>query len=327
MLKYARGVNRVMDGVRVGICSWTDRGLIKSGFYPASASTPASRLAYYSTQFDIVEVDSSYYSLLGIGNAYRWIAGSPANFTFGVKSFSLFPFHRAQFSSLPAWLKGELGERKPASLVRRGDLSHEQRVRLFGDFIEPVRILHASRRLSYLLFQFPPGWRFSREGLIYFKRLREMAGPLPVAVEVRNNSWFEAGCREKFLSVLSDQNIAYVAVDEPKLAWTAPDEWPITAEWGTIVRFHGRNAGGWSNPRATVRERFNYRYSESELSDWARRAEKTAGMMNGPKGVLLMFNNCVEDYAVDGARRIASMLGIGGGVLPRAEQTTLGFEE
>ena len=66
--EFSRGVARMdtpfPENVRIGICSWTDRTLLKSGFYPFCASTPASRLAFYAGCFDVVEVDSSFYVLL-----------------------------------------------------------------------------------------------------------------------------------------------------------------------------------------------------------------------------------------------------------------------
>ena len=46
-----------MGSIVVGTASWTDRTLLASGWYPASADTPEKRLAYYARQFPIVEVD------------------------------------------------------------------------------------------------------------------------------------------------------------------------------------------------------------------------------------------------------------------------------
>jgi uncharacterized protein YecE (DUF72 family) len=297
--------------IKVGACSWTDKTLLRSGFYPASASTPASRLAYYSRFFDAVEVDSTYYALPDPANIFRWIAGTPKNFTFGVKSFSLFTFHRAKLSSLPKWLREELSSAAPlapASLIKREDLTPDQRKRLFEEFISPVSILHSRSRLAYILFQFPPYWKFSREGLVYFKRLREVSGPLPLAVEVRNNSWLVPGNREKFISALEAENIAYAAVDEPDVGWTVGPHWPLTAEWGTLARFHGRNEAGWRNSRASVYERFDYEYRRDELEGWLGRIENVSGAEN----IYLMYNNCVGDKAINAAFLMKGLLGFSG---------------
>ena len=300
-----------MGGIHIGICSWTDKTLLKSGFYPASASSPAGRLAYYASRFNVVEIDSTYYALADTRSAFRWVGGTPVDFLFGVKSYGIFTFHRVKFGSLPQWLRAELGGGPADALVKRGDLSHKQRVRLFEEFIQPVKILHSSGRLAYLLFQFPPNWSYSAESLSYIRRVREMSGPMPLALEVRNRSWLDGGNKDRFLNLLSDQNIAYVAVDEPALSWTVPGDWPDTAEWGTVARFHGRNLAGWQNPKATVHERFDHEYRREELAEWTRKIIAKRDKFGDLKKILIMFNNCVSDKAVRGAWLITEMLGLG----------------
>jgi uncharacterized protein YecE (DUF72 family) len=300
-----------MGGIRVGICSWTDRTLLKSGFYPASASNPAGRLAYYASRFNVVEIDSTYYALADSLSAFRWIGGTPAEFLFGLKSYGIFTFHRVKFGSLPQWLKAELGGGPPDALVSRNDLSHKQRVRLYEEFLRPIEILRSSGKLAYLLFQFPPGWVFSAEALSYIRRIREMSGPMPLALEVRNKSWLDGGNREKFLDTLRDQNIAYVAVDEPALSWTVPRDWPVTAEWGTVARFHGRNVAGWRNPKATVHERFDYAYKREELAEWTGKISELFSRFESWQEIFVMLNNCVSDKAARSAWLLMEMLGMG----------------
>ena len=300
-----------MGDVRIGTCSWTDKTLLKSGFYPASASSPAGRLAYYSSRFGVVEVDSTYYALADSRSANRWIGSTPDNFLFGVKSYGLFTFHRVKFASLSAWLKAELGGGPPNALVKREDVSHKQRVRLYEEFLRPVEILHSSGRLAYLLFQFPQYWLYNAENLSYIKRIREMSGTMPLALELRNRSWFEGGNRDVFIDLLSDRNIAYTAVDEPDIGWTVPRDWPITADFGTVVRFHGRNHAGWQNPKASVYERFDYEYKREELADWVSEIISIREKSGGAQKIFLMFNNCVSDKAVRGARLMTEMLGMG----------------
>ena len=48
--------------VLVGTCSWTDRTLVnESDWYPRRSMTAAERLAFYASQFPVVEADSTYY--------------------------------------------------------------------------------------------------------------------------------------------------------------------------------------------------------------------------------------------------------------------------
>ena len=315
-----------MGEIRIGICSWTDRTLLKSGFYPASASSPAGRLAYYASKFDVVEIDSTYYALTDSLSAFRWIGGTPANFLFGVKSYGIFTFHRVKFASLPAWLKTELGGGPPDALVKRENLSHKQRVKLYEEFIRPVEILYSSGRLAYLLFQFPPNLQFGTKVLSYIKKIREMSGPMPLAVEVRNRSWLDNGNRDAFLDLLRDQNIAYTAVDEPAIGWTVPRDWPVTAEWGTVARFHGRNHAGWRNPKASVHERFDYEYKREELADWVSEAITIRGKLGDTQKIFVMFNNCVSDKAVRGAWLMTEMLGMGAYPGGLQQELDLSFE-
>ena len=292
--------------IYIGICSWTDKTLLSSGFYPSAAMTPASRLAFYATCFRAVEIGSTFYALPDPSRVFKWVAGTPDGFMFGVKSFALFTFHGIKFSALPGWLKSELGSVASDVTVRRGDLSHKQRMRLFDEFIRPIRTLHSMGRLAYLLFQFPPSWGYSREALGYIKSVRDVCGPLPLALEIRNNTWLRAENRDSFLTVLKRENIAYVAVDEPNVSWTPQSDIHLTSEWGTVVRFHGRNEAAWHNSRAPLHERFNYLYSNSELGEWK---ERLKGIRVDCKSTYLMFNNCVGDRAVKSAKLMSELLG------------------
>ncbi|MGZ9093138.1 MAG: DUF72 domain-containing protein, partial [Rhodoplanes sp.] len=62
-------------------------------FYPANARTAADRLAYYASQFPIVEVDATYYALASERNAHLWVERTPSGFLFNIKAFGLFTHH------------------------------------------------------------------------------------------------------------------------------------------------------------------------------------------------------------------------------------------
>ena len=99
-----------MGETRVGTASWTDRTLLESGWYPPEADTPDKRLRYYARQFDLVEVDATYYALPAEQTAAAWAARTPAGFTFNVKAFSLFTQHPTPVRSLPADLREDAGK-------------------------------------------------------------------------------------------------------------------------------------------------------------------------------------------------------------------------
>lgn len=74
-----------------------------------------------------------------------------------------------------------------------------------------------------------------------------------------------------------------------------------------IVRFHGRNARTWYlRDAASTGERFNYLYSEQELSEWLPKIEE---MGRKAAEVHVLMNNNRENYAVLNARDAMRLLG------------------
>jgi uncharacterized protein YecE (DUF72 family) len=59
--------------ILVGTCSWADKTLIDSGWYPPQAKSPEERLRHYADQFPIVEVDSIYYGFPSERHAALWV--------------------------------------------------------------------------------------------------------------------------------------------------------------------------------------------------------------------------------------------------------------
>jgi len=306
---------RAMGDLRVGTCSWSDRSLLASGWYPKNAKDPNSRLRFYSNSFDTVEVDSTFYAIPGEDVFYQWASRTAPGFLFNVKAFGLFTFHSLYLSSLPEKLAPSGLSR--GSRLRIWEIPKSVRVALWDMFISRVLILNSMKRLGYLLFQFPPWVVYSERNLNWFKRIGKLAAPARVAIEVRHSSWLEEGNRERFMDLLRDQNMAFTAVDEPRLEWTVPPEWHITATWGTVMRFHGRNTAAWNKREAKVAERFNYLYDISELGPFSERAKALAKEVGK---VFLMFNNCFRDNAVRNALQMRALLGIDPD-LPRGQET------
>jgi uncharacterized protein YecE (DUF72 family) len=139
-----------MGDVLVGTCSWTDRALLASGWYPRGHRDPEPRLRYYAEQFPVVEVDSGYYALPSRRNSLLWAERTPPEFRFDVKAFSLLTGHPTRPAALPADLRESLG----AELRRGAPAAVLDRVwERFAHAIEPLR---AAGKLGAVLFQFPP---------------------------------------------------------------------------------------------------------------------------------------------------------------------------
>jgi uncharacterized protein YecE (DUF72 family) len=101
-------------------------------------------------------------------------------------------------------------------------------------------------------------------------------------VEFRHKAWFEQG--ERTLDFLQSNDMTHVIVDTPVfpvvVARTGPDAY---------VRFHGRNRGSWYKRTGSTAERFDYLYSEAELTDWGATLRELDA--DGAENVYAMFNN------------------------------------
>ncbi len=294
-----------MGDIRIGTCSWTDRSLLASGWYPENARDASGRLKYYSSSFNAVEVDSTFYAIPDESRTYSWIARTPPDFKFNIKAYGLFTFHSVNFATLPVWVRKEIhihDEKK----IRFSDLPRSIRFELWKNFEKVILPLHKTGKMGYLLFQLPPWAAYSERMIRYMRRVAEVASDFRIAVEVRNSSWLADGNREQFLELLREFNIAYVVVDEPELDWTVSPEIYITATWGSVVRFHGRNSEAWSRKGAAVQERFKYLYNESELIPWKNSVLDISSRVGT---VYAMFNNCFRNYAVANATQLKGLLG------------------
>ena len=82
-----------MKAVRIGVCSWADKGLLER-WYPRGVSSAAARLGYYAARFDVVEVDSPFYRLPAPETAAKWAERTPPEFTFHAKASGEMTGHR-----------------------------------------------------------------------------------------------------------------------------------------------------------------------------------------------------------------------------------------
>jgi uncharacterized protein YecE (DUF72 family) len=299
----------VASPVKVGTASWTEPTLIKLGsFYPKGANTPEERLRFYASQFDVVEVDSTYYALPSRDNSIRWVERTPEHFTFDFKAFRLFTQHQTPVSALPKDIReeAEKAANSKGNLYYK-DLPPALQAEMWQRFKDGVEPLKAAGRLGYILIQLPP-WAMKNSGNL--RHLEECAGQLEgytLAVEFRNKTWLEEKERREVLGFLREQNLALVTVDEPQGTFSSvPDVWEATSPDLAVVRFHGHNLENWTKKNITAAERFDYLYSEEELSELASRVKQ---LRERTAEVHAMFNNCYSDKATTNARQFANMLG------------------
>ena len=168
----------MMQEFHVGTMGWS-YGFWKEAFYPKNL---ASRdfLAYYATQFNTVEVDSTFYRIPRKQTVTGWKEQTPPGFLFSLK----FPKIITHVKMLK-------------------DCQDETAV-----FLERAELLH--EKLGPLLLQFP--FSFGEE---YVPLLREFLENLPkrhrYVVEVRNRKLLN----DSFYSMLRDSKVVLAWVEGP----------------------------------------------------------------------------------------------------------------
>lgn len=164
-----------------------------------------SRLAYYATLFNSLEVNSSFYKLPMAATVRKWAEETPGHFKFTFKIS------------------------KTITQAKGLDFDPE----LVQQFME--RIQQVGEKKGCLLIQFPPSLSIEHlqrlEKLIKEIRKYDPNAQWKIAVEFRNSSWYTPDC----YALLEKNHACLVSHDIPK-SKIAPGI--ITADF-SYIRFHG----------------------------------------------------------------------------------------
>ncbi|MBA6439498.1 DUF72 domain-containing protein [Streptomyces sp. GMR22] len=293
-----------MGEILVGTCSWTDRALVSSGWYPPGLRDAEGRLRHYAAQFPVVEVDATYYSLPSARNSTLWTERTPDGFRFDVKAFSLLTAHPTTPNALPADLRATLPGRR-GGRPRPADIDPALLDEVWQRFSGALEPLKRSGRLGTLLFQFPP-WFIPGDAHsnAFLAQCAQRTAGWPVAVEFRHPAWWQEEERAKTEATLKDWDMSAVAVDmTQKLPTSIPPVTPVTSPRLAVARFHGRN-DAWGT--GTKEERFRHTYAPEELTEWIPRLHEMAEQADE---VHALFNNCCADAAARAAESMRHLLG------------------
>lgn len=251
--------------VRVGPAGWSYTDW-EGTVYPPHGSK-FDHLAYLSSFFDTIEINSPFYRIPPPTHAKSWVRRVSANpdFSFTTKVFRGFTHEKAELA--------------------KGD------IQAFRNYLDP---LMDANRLGAILLQFP--WSFknsdeSREKLLaLFEHFREY----PKALEVRHSTFQN----EEFYAFLEEHDVAWVNVDQPLFDNSVKPDDTATGPLG-YVRLHGRNYEKWFAHKESW-ERYNYLYSPEELEPWIGRIQKMARA----KDVFVVTNNHFRGQAIVNAAEI-----------------------
>ncbi len=254
--------------VYIGTSGWSypkGLGTWKGYFYPTGK---INELEYYSQFFDTVEINSSFYRPPNPGYVYNWARRVPQGFLFTVKLWQKFTH--------PKMYKEATGEE---AVISQADVDE------FNRSLEP---LAKYGKIGALLAQFPPSFKNDSYGQQILMAVMKTFGQYPLAVELRHRSWSDD---DDTARLLTEHNVAWVQIDEPKFGTSVAQEVPVTADMA-YFRFHGRNAKDWWTGDSETR--YKYLYSSGEIVELTDRV-KTAG--EKARMLFAFFNNHWQGYA------------------------------
>ena len=241
----------------------------RNSFYPPHLRA-SDFLAFYSKEFQIVELNFSYYRIPEPANFIQMIERSEHKLQFVVKAFGGLT-HTITDQSLPVILP------------------------TFKNSLSP---LWEHNKLGAVLLQFPQRFHYTSKSRIYLKSLIEGLRPLPLCIEFRQREWL----KESVFKKLREMNAAFACVDQPALKGLMPPVAMATSDIG-YVRFHGRNREKWYS--GDSRERYDYLYTENELKEWLPRIND---LSKNTEKTFIFFNNHSQAQAIKNARMMIRLL-------------------
>jgi uncharacterized protein YecE (DUF72 family) len=288
--------------ILVGTASWSDPGFVER-WYPKKLPA-GERLDWYAQHFEMVEVNSTFYSVPEPRMVERWCAATPDDFTFDVKLHQLFSFHSTPAKLLPPDLQ------RRAETDARGNVKSTPDLReaLLRIFLRAMSIFRKAGKLGVLLLQLSPAFSPRKHELSELERLIAMVQGYDLAIEFRNRNWAIGDQLELTIDFLQRHHAIFVNVDAPvsdHFMVMPSDVDEVTNSKVAYLRLHGRNAKAYIAGK-TVAARFDYDYNDDEIAEVAQRGTKLA---REARAVHVIFNNNNLDYAPRAALRLRKALG------------------
>ena len=288
--------------ILVGTASWSDPGFVER-WYPKKMPA-GERLRWYAQHFELVEVNSTFYSVPEPRMVERWCAATPDEFTFDVKLHQLFSFHSTPAKLLPPDLQRRTATDAKGNAKSTPDLQEA----LLKTFLRPMSILRSAGKLGVLLLQLSPAFSPRKHKLNELEPLIEMLGDYDLAIEFRNRNWAVGAQLDSTIDFVREHRAIFVNVDAPAsdhFTVMPSDVDEVTNPRAAYLRLHGRNAKAYITGK-TVAARFDYDYGDKEIAEVADRSTK---LVQDARELHVIFNNNNLDYAPRAALRLREALG------------------
>jgi len=280
----ARLPQALPNEVRIGTAGWSYKDW-DGIFYPSGMQRRKQHpLEYLARFFDTTEINTSFYGPLRPELAKLWcrkVEVVNKSFLFTAK------LYRA-FTHSPM----SLTEPTSAASIRPTD-EDEIRTR------EGLDAIANEGRLGALLIQFPVSFKNTSLNREYLARLLRQFIEYPRVVEVRHSSWNDA----ETLASFTQENVGFCNIDQPVIGRSLAPTEHVTGTVG-YVRLHGRNYEQWFDSD-NRNDRYNYLYSQQELSGWKEKIERVAKLA---QKTYVITNNHFESKAGVNALELKAMI-------------------
>jgi len=264
----------------------------------------ADRLPWYAQHFDLVEINSTFYSVPEPRMVERWCAATPDDFTFDIKLHQLFSFHSTPAKLLPPDLQSR------AEMDAKGKIKPTRDIQeaLLKIFLRATATFRSAGKMGVLLLQLSPAFSPRKHELNELEPLIGMVNGYELAIEFRNRNWAVGDQLGSTIDFVRKHGAIFVNVDAPAsdhFTVMRSDVDEVTNSNAAYLRLHGRNAKAYITGK-TVAARFDYNYNEKEITEVAERSKKLARQA---RDVHVIFNNNNLDYAPHAAIRLRKALG------------------
>jgi uncharacterized protein YecE (DUF72 family) len=254
--------------IRVGPAGWSYTDWEGTVYPPHGSRFDA--LAYLSSFFDTIEINSPFYRIPPPTHAKSWVrrVSSNPDFKFTTKVFRGFTHDRFA----------------------------PEDVNACRNYLDP---LMEADRLGAVLLQYPWSFKNTPESCDKLEGLFRAFDGYPLALEVRHGSFQN----DAFLRFLDQHNVAWVNVDQPLFHESVKPSDTVTGPLA-YVRLHGRNYEKWFAHEESW-ERYNYLYTKEELAPWVERIHEMARH----KETYVITNNHFRGQAIVNAADLKEALG------------------
>lgn len=259
-----------MAGILIGTSGY-DYLEWKGVFYPEKVKR-ADFLTYYSTIFNALELNNTFYSMPTKERMLSFYERSQGRLSFSVKGPGLLT-HQVG----PAW-----------QLAAR-------------EFQTAVSPLLEKDSLYSVLFQFPQSFHYAKDNRIYLAKLIDLFRDFPLVIEFRHKEWI----RQSVFQGLEERGASVAFCDMPRLS-ALPGETPFLGSLA-YIRLHGRNAQAWyaKDSGSNGSERYRYDYSDQELQDFLPVIQSA---VSAGKKTAVFFNNHPKGNGANNARRLGELV-------------------